>query len=923
MSRLSDLKRRVGESAEAAKAISELTEFTTILTLGTTSSGGALTLPLILVQSGKAAGALFDLAKILLSEDVDSTIQEREPADRADDIFYIFAQRAFLNALNRLEGKLPKSARVNDEKYQELARDLETAVLRPDQAEAAFQFGWNPQSGPLQLFESYKIWMTTLLIAMGAEEKKAQEWLNSVEIDARKGLFSQLVSKKKDRTWMVHYQLLENTTTIIDLLKGFSSPDTSPSDLAWHRYLSDLAQKPSLPIWGEEAQGLGIDKLFVEASYTYSRQLPSGMCILGNPANNVSLKAFLTGLVSRRRPSTELVFVMGGPGTGKTSLMEVLCGELAQSKAIPVVLIPAKRLDPRRALLLEIQNYLREKGHGSLAELITTTQDCVLAIDGFDELAHATLSTLESFFRSAQELVRERSSSHLRVLLSGRPTLFSANDVSIPAGSHVITLQPFNRNRVAKWSENWRTATGGSFDGTIYLNSQSPDIRDLATQPMLLYLLAKMHEEGVPIPENFPLAGGVRFQIYEKILNWVCHRQEEKKIPTSFSVRLRRFLQVAGLATHQSGQRTLHWRQFAKALEQAGLVEDPRDVDAKVHSTILAFAFTSLEDRAWEFTHKSFGEALAAEAMGRVLEDISEEGRDGEPWRVALPVAAKMWIETFGPHFLTKDVLDFCSGWLQTKGSNFSERLMLRLIEVLNQLLGRSAADALATVSVQLERPIQVVLGNAIRSWFALCNENLDILIRSGGSNILQEWRNSVGIEQFRAGVYLSNLVSPISAGEATMLFRWPSTLLPTRENHHSPQYLRQLLNLASSLSVTLTTGGIKNSGIPKLQQQLLFNEYKLHSSTHWIHRDPRDVFYIDWLSSPLEKGNVDFAPLESLFAEIENTLSFGFEPNPLVEAMEKIGLQKGDRISAAEAEQIFKVLRQLLSIAGLPELLQ
>jgi hypothetical protein len=901
MSRLPDLKRRLGDSADASKALGDLTEFSTIVTLGTTASGGLLTLPLVLVQSSKAAGALLTLTKLLLSESKD--IPRSEPAERADDIFYVFAQRAFLTALSKLEGKVGKKAQVDRRKFEEVSRKIEAIVLRPELADASFQFGWQPADGPLPLFESYAEWISTLLVSMGVEQRIARGWMEAVEKDARKALHRELASRSKDRTWMVHYQLLERTATILDHLHSFATSTTALHEAAWERYLAGLAAKPTLPIWGEEKHGLGIDRLFVEAEYAYSRHLPMGGCVAGTPATEVSIKAFLAGLLSRRTPSSELVFVMGGPGTGKTSLMEVLAGELAASGSVAIVLVPAKRLDPHRALLPEVQAYLRAQGHGSIAELIASVDDCILAIDGFDELAHATLSSLEHFFRGAQELVRERSAGRMRILLSGRPTLFAANDVAIPAGSHVVTLQPFDRRRVAEWSENWRKATNGTFDATSYLDAPSTDVQELASQPMLLYLLAKMHEEGKRIPENLPATGGVRFRIYAQILDWVCGRQEGKGIPTASSVRLRRFLQIAGLATHQSGQRTLHWRHFARALEQAGLVEDPKELDAKVHSTILAFAFTSLENRAWEFTHKSFGEALAAEAIGRVLEDVCDVGRDGEPWRVALPVAAKTWLETFGPHFLTKDVMDFCSGWLHTQSPEFLTRLMARSLELFNHLLGQSVSESLAAIATRVERPVHTVLGNSVRSWLAITNENLHILQASVGTASLEQWANTLDGSRFRDAVHLSNLVSPISVGESAVLLRWTSRLLASRRAGPSERYLKQL----REIMVLFSSYPIKNQRakvVPQGSSKMIARE--LYGSQVVLRAD-LDTYenlrlfgtYTGRIFNEVTLDRV--SPIESLYTELETTLLHGYEPHPADELFTMTGVDVRGALSDSE----------------------
>ena len=340
------------------------------------------------------------------------------------------------------------------------------------------------------------------------------KWIKEIEKEARKQLFKELASPNKEYHWLLDYQLLNDHAQIIDLLKGFVNSDSEPKEKVWQKYLEDLKEKPSNPIWGEEEKGLGIKSLFVEPDYKYSRKIEDGTINL-NP--NVPLQHFLTALITKRRPSTELIFLMGGPGIGKTSFMEVFFSNLALTNKLPVILVPAKKLNPQKPIFSEIKAYLSQIGHSALSELLESTSDLIIAIDGFDELAYATLSTLETFFRNANDLVRDHSGYKVKIILSGRPTLFSSNDVSIPAGHMLLPLKTFNENRVKLWSKNWTKAKLSSFDGTKYLKSQSKDISDLATQPMLLYLLARMFDAGKAIPTEMKESEGSKYSVYSKI----------------------------------------------------------------------------------------------------------------------------------------------------------------------------------------------------------------------------------------------------------------------------------------------------------------------------------------------------------------------------------------------------------------------
>jgi hypothetical protein len=924
MSRLNDLKTRLSNSADVAEAIGQLAEFISIVTLGLTTTGGVVTIPYIVKESSKTTASLAKLIKVLLGEEEDKLLK-MPPAERADEIFYVFAQRAYLKAIGNFLIKISAKHAFKTEQHHKLVKKIENSVVKPDSAEASFTFGWNPGSGPVQLFKSYNEWLRILLAPMGIKEEEVDKLLTSIEIDARKTLHSDLISKEKDRLWMVEYQLLETTSDIREMLHGFFEEKRIADDSIWKHYLEEIEKKPSLPIWGEEEHGLGIGSIFVEPSYSYARSLISGRAVQGNPELSIPLKRFLLGLLSGRRPSAELIFVMGGPGTGKTSLMEVFGSEIAQTEAINFILVPAKKLNPNRSILTEVQNYLKDLGHESLADVITSTKDVIIAIDGFDELAHATLSTLETFFRQAQDLVRERSASRLRIIMSGRPTLFSTNDVSIPSGSHIVTIHHFDPDRVKEWSSKWRIATNGTFEGSVYLSSSSEDLRELATQPMLLYLLAKMHEENEGIPTNIIEEGGVRYKIYCKILDWVCRRQEDKKVPTPLTASLRRFLQVAGLATHQSGQRTLHWSNFIRALERSGLADDASKINAKVHSTILSFAFTSLEERSWEFTHKSFGEALAAEAIGRVLEDISEPGRDGERWKIPLQVASKLWVETFGPYHLSKDILDFYDGWLFAHVNIISSNLIPRMIEVFNHLLAHASSDVIANIGKEYEKSIVIVTGNAVRCWFNLTNMALSHSVRLEGEASLTNYMSSIQFDKYRTGVYLTQIVSPISVGEGTSLFSLTSRLVDDIRNLNSVEYMNNLIKLKTSFEFTNKERAILRTSIyeneinfisKKMENYPTFDNEKLFYSE--INLPVRGNAFIKYISEAKGKNfynkNYEISSFERCFLDVETIIKNIYEMSIFEQIRKRTGLTNLNNINSKNFRKIINTIDQMLN---------
>jgi hypothetical protein len=81
-----------------------------------------------------------------------------------------------------------------------------------------------------------------------------------------------------------------------------------------------------------------------------------------------------------------------------------------------------------------------------------TVPNIVLILDGFDELVMASRSKLREFFNALKEDLSTGPLRRAKAIISGRDTLFP-NGVGLPIGAHVISLVPFDRERIAAWGE--------------------------------------------------------------------------------------------------------------------------------------------------------------------------------------------------------------------------------------------------------------------------------------------------------------------------------------------------------------------------------------------------------------------------------------------------------------------------------------
>jgi hypothetical protein len=165
--------------------------------------------------------------------------------------------------------------------------------------------------------------------------------------------------------------------------------------------------------------------------------------------------------------------------------------------------------------------------------------------------------------------------------------------------THVVSLLPFNREQIAEWSQKWNELTGQHFDGTKFWQEEKKnrgDLHELATQPLLLYLLAKLEQDGNPID---PTATGTsRSGVYRHIIQWVCNRQEAKGTDSErmSAGQMRKLLRLTGFCTMFLAKREVHIQDLQGLLADSGLsaqlVQNKQNYQAE--RTFLSFAFLKL-----------------------------------------------------------------------------------------------------------------------------------------------------------------------------------------------------------------------------------------------------------------------------------------------------------------------------------------
>ncbi|WP_287243255.1 MULTISPECIES: pentapeptide repeat-containing protein [unclassified Okeania] len=207
-------------------------------------------------------------------------------------------------------------------------------------------------------------------------------------------------------------------------------------------------------------------------------------------------------------------------------------------------------------------------------------------------------------------------------------------------------------------------------------SEQCPEqVKELAREPLLLYLLAAMHRDKKLQVEMFATAdvGGTKVLIYEQALKWVLKKQRgnvSRKITQLEQEDLEILLAEAGLCVVQSGGEYAAIKMIEDRLLKQGykelqdLIENARQNKREdgLKNALAAFYLKSAAkaENSVEFFHKSFGEFLCAKRMVESLEDLTEKtGKRRKTYVVSDEEFEWRVYDLFGYGSLTVEVVEY------------------------------------------------------------------------------------------------------------------------------------------------------------------------------------------------------------------------------------------------------------------------
>ncbi len=381
--------------------------------------------------------------------------------------------------------------------------------------------------------------------------------------------------------------------------------------------------------------------------------------------------------------------VTGGPGSGKSSFSRAFASGIIARGSHRLLYIKLQALPPGDDLQDRIGRYLQQNDRDfpeNPLDWPAADQPLLVIFDGLDELSHdedRARDHTRRFIASVRALLSALNTTwpDARALVLGRDAAAAAalRELTLPLGSliHVAPLTPLGADYLARpktthdpgglaglderpafWQRSARARRLP--DDPVPEAVTDPRMGELNAEPLLLHLLIQTgYTDG-----RWQSAAENHNRIYHEIFSRIFERdRREEKAPSIGKQDFFALIECLGLAAWRGNGRNASEADFeaVKALhctpaQRTAFTDRPETALAGI--AVQFHTRPDLRDRGFEFTHKSFGEYLAARALIRAglnaAEDLTEGRRPRRPEEVALD-----WTRLIGAADLSEDIVRF------------------------------------------------------------------------------------------------------------------------------------------------------------------------------------------------------------------------------------------------------------------------
>lgn len=459
------------------------------------------------------------------------------------------------------------------------------------------------------------------------------------------------------------------------LRENIDTPFTKASERVqrWSLYSASLLKQVEEPMFNES---FSLNQVFVPPRAFYSRrEAKSNHYSIDREAAGdkvvnvvVDLKDYLDAWIQKGDCSDAIRLLSGGPGSGKSSFAKMYAATLARRQDLAVIFIPLHHFEPAADLVDAVGKYIQIDGFLSINPLAAEYRDkrLVLIFDGLDELAmqgKIAERTAQDFVREVQRKVSQINNQKtcLQVIISGRELIVQQSESDFRKTGQILHLLPYFVpadeqglfqddgallviDQRDSWWENYGKATGNYYLGL------PPELRqehlvEITSQPLLNYLVALSLKRGELEFSKETNLNAVYADLLKAIYERGWSKQQHAAIQGVAENDFYRILEEIALAAWHGDGRKTTVRDITTHCDNSGLhallsrfqIGLEKNSTSKVTQLLTAFYFRqsgqdASGEKTFEFTHKSFGEYLAARRIireiGLIIRNLSARQSD-------------------------------------------------------------------------------------------------------------------------------------------------------------------------------------------------------------------------------------------------------------------------------------------------------
>jgi uncharacterized protein YjbI with pentapeptide repeats len=640
------------------------------------------------------------------------------------ELAYLLIRRSLTMAVFELVGD--SASQLSDKAAADADALVDSLNLPIEAQEISIDQKFLQRPGDLPIVEGFKALLSDWLKRLGIEASAA---------DAIAGRLPSYFVYALNQEWR------RNSKSYGPLLEALNTPFTNAGDRewAWVQYSALLERRIQEPVFEEP---FSLSQIYVPLSAYYSKERPRNELEVGALRDErqkrrqvvIDLQEELANWVDGADPQDAIRVISGGPGSGKSSFARVFASGVAQSHSrTKVLFVPLHLIDASKDLVEEVGRFVSDEGVllSNPLDAESPEPNLLVIFDGLDELASqgkAAADIARGFVREVEKTVERRNQQavRLRVLLSGRELVVQENESEFRRPRQILNLLPYltplsakynndvivqdgieyedpgkllQRDARQEWWKNYGVLTGKGFEG-LPPELDRDDLAEITAQPLLNYLVAlSFTRDKLDFSKDINLNS-----IYADLVAAVHERGYEKRraygpIRHMTLDHFSRVLEEIGLAAWHGDGRTTTVREIEEHCKASGvgrMLDDFQEgAKAGVTRLLAAFFFRQYGQRisgdpTFVFTHKSFGEYLAARRVVRAMERVSRElerriSSPDEGWdeRDAL----KYWAQICGPSAMSEYLHTFLINEVRLRSHTELEGWQEQLTRLFNFVL--------------------------------------------------------------------------------------------------------------------------------------------------------------------------------------------------------------------------------------------